>query len=174
MRSRNGFSLVELLIVMSVGTAMLMVAMSVLYLLKETQNNVRQRLASGRGVARLADQFRNDVHGASAVKRMPDDTSSSAKTIWQFTIQPATVVRYEIGDDEVRRIRSTEDGEIHEDYRLPGGVRATLLPPTPESSITSLRFETLNPGVAGTSPIQIDAVLGFTNRHAYQADRTPN
>ncbi len=174
MRSRNGFSLVELLIVMSVGTAMLTVAMSVLYLLKETQSNVRQRLASGRRVTRLADQFREDVHGASAVNRVPDETSSPAATVWQFTIQPETVVRYEIRDDEVRRVRNTEDRKIHEDYRLPAGVHATLLPPVSGSSITTLRFETVAPGVAGTRPIQIDAVLGFTNRHASQSNRTPD
>lgn len=174
MRSRNGFSLVELLIVMSVGTAMLMVAMSVLYLLKETQNNVRQRLASGRRVTRLADQFRDDVHDASRVERVPNETSSSTETIWRFTIQPDTVVRYEIGDDEVRRIRTTGDRKIHEDYRLPAGVRASLLSPASESSITTLRFETADPGGEGTRPIQIDAVLGFANRYASQADRKPD
>jgi prepilin-type N-terminal cleavage/methylation domain-containing protein len=174
MKSRNGFSLVELLIVMSVGTAMLMVAMSILYLLKETQGNVRQRLASGRRVIRLADQFRDDVHGASTVKPVPNETPSSTETIWQFTIQPNTIVRYEIRDDEVRRIRSIEDRKIQENYRLPAGVRATLLPPPSESTITTLRFETVAPGVAGTRPVQIDAVLGFTNRHAPQSNRTPD
>ena len=57
MKPRRGFSLIEMLIVISVGTVLLMVAMTVLYTLKETQSKARQRLTEGRMTARLADQF---------------------------------------------------------------------------------------------------------------------
>ncbi len=164
--------MVELLIVLSVGTAMLMVAMSVLYMLKETQISVRRRLTEGRMITRLANQFREDVHGASGIERLSDDGSSSDAAIWQLTIHPDTIVRYELRDREIRRRRVIGDEAIHDDYRLPAGVRATLDAPEPGSSITTLRFEVNDATVAGVGPIGIEAVLGFANRHGAQADRS--
>ncbi len=172
MRVRRGFSLVELLIVLSAGTAMLMVAMSVLYMLKETQVNVRRRLTEGRMITRLADQFREDVHGASEIELVSGEASSPDAAMWQFAIDSEVVVRYELGDHEVRRVRIAGDDEIHDDYRLPAGVRASLGPPKPGSSIATLRFEVTDATAGGVRPIQIEAVLGFANRHRAQADRT--
>ena len=172
MKLRRGYSLLELLIVLSTTTVMLMVAMSVLYMLKETQNNVRQRLNSGRMITRLADQFREDAHMAGRVERVPDEGASSETIVWQFTIQPNTVVRYRIGDQAVRRVRISGDARIHEDYRLPSGVRAAVIPPVPGSAITTLRFEKTDASVVGPRPVQIEAVLGFANRHTPRTDRT--
>jgi len=172
MRIRRGFSLVELLIVLSVGTAMLMMAMSVLYMLKEAQINVRRRLTEGRMITRLADQFREDVHTASRIERASNEASSPDTPVWQLTIDPDTVVHYEFGDREVRRARITGDDRIHDDYRLPAGVRATLTPPGPGSSIATLRFEVTDATAGGPRPIQIEAVLGFANRHTSPANRT--
>ncbi len=172
MRVRRGFSLVELLIVLSVGTAMLMVAMSVLYMLKETQVNVRRLLTEQRMITRLADQFREDVHTATGIERVSDDASSSDAATWQLTIKPDTVVRYELRDREVRRRRIIGDDASHDDYRLPAGVRATLGPPVRGSSITALRFEVTDATAPVARPIQIEAVLGLANRHTAQADRT--
>ena len=88
MRLRRGFSLVELLVVLTVGTAMLMVAMSVLYMLKETQINVRRRLTEGRMINRLADQFREDVHQSRGMERVPDQRASPGNELWRITIGP--------------------------------------------------------------------------------------
>ena len=172
MRVRRGYSLVELLVVLSVGTAMLTVAMSVLYMLKETQINVRQRLTVGRMITRLADQFREDVHAASGIERMSDERLLPGTAVWQFTLNRETVVRYELGNHEVRRARITGDGKIHDDYRLPAGLRATLRSPEPGSSVTTLRFEVADATVARARPIQIEALLGFANRHTAQTDGT--
>ena len=136
---------------LSTTTVMLMVAMSVLYLLKETQDNVRQRLQSGRMVTRLANQFREDAHKARQVERVSDEASSSETIVWQFTIEPNTIVRYQIGDREVRRMRISGDERIYEDYRLPSGVRASLTPPVGGSAITTLRFEASDAQVVGAS-----------------------
>ncbi len=172
MRSRRGFTLIELLIVLSVGTVMLTVAMSVLYMLKETQVNMRQRLTAGRMITRLSDQFREDVHGAGKVERVPDEPSSADTEVWQLTIDKDTVVRYELRAREVRRAWIRGDNKIHDDFRLPAGFRAELRPPEPGSKLTTLRFEVADPMAAGSRPIQIEAVLGFANRHTPQPDGT--
>lgn len=172
MRSRRGYSLVELLIVLSVGTAMLTVAMSVLYLLKETQVNVRQRLTAGRMITRLSDQFRDDVHGASKIERVSDEASSPDVAVWRLTIDPDTLVLYEIGYREVRRSRTTGDDKIHDDYRLPPGMHAKLCPPDRGSALTTLQFEVADATIAEARPFQIEAALDFANRHGAQTDRT--
>lgn len=174
MNSRRGFSLIELLIVLSVGTVMLMMAMSVLYMLKETQVNMRQRLATGRTITRLADQFREDVYAASRIERVSGETPSPGTTVWLFSVGPDTVVRYEIGDRQVRRVRLTGSDKIQEDYRLPPGMSATISGAEGDSALAALRFEATDPNVAPPRPTRIEAVLGFANRHTTQTDRTTN
>jgi prepilin-type N-terminal cleavage/methylation domain-containing protein len=172
MRSRRGFSLIELLIVLSVGTAMLMVAMSVLYVLKETQVTMRQRLTEGRMVTRLADQFRDDVHSASRIEPVPGERPSPDQTVWQLAVGPDTVVRYEIGDGAVRRIRLSDTDKIQEDYRLPAGMNAAISGGEDDSALAILQFAAADPNVMQQRPIQIEAVLGFDNRHTAPSDRT--
>ncbi len=172
MRSRRGFSLIELLIVLSVGTAMLMVAMSVLYMLKETQVTMRQRLTEGRMITRLADQFRDDVHAASRIERVSGEAPSPDKAVWQFAVGPDTVVRYEVGDGAVRRARLAGTDKIQEDYRLPAGMIATISGAEGDSALAALRFAARDPNVVQRRPVQIEAVLDFANRHTAPSDRT--
>ena len=166
MRRRRGYSLVELLIVIAVSTAMLMVAMSVLYMLKETQDNVRQRLTSGRMTTRLADQFREDVHMASRIERLPSDEAPSQNALWQLAVPPDTTVQYEIGDGRVRRVQARNDERIQEDFRLPPGINAELVPPKGRSTMAVLRFEKIDAESVGARPVQAETILGFTNRHS--------
>ncbi len=172
MNPRRGFSLIELLVVISVGTVLLMVAMTVLYTLKETQSKARQRLTEGRVTARLADQFRDDVHAAGRMERVPDEAALPGRTVWQLTIDPDTFVRYEIQDRAVRRVLTTGEAKIHEDFRLPGGLRAVIDGADADSGLATLRFETTGAGGLRTSPVQVESLLGFARRHAPRAEGT--
>lgn len=200
MKIRRGYSLVELMIVLSVGTAMLMIAMSVLTMLKQTQDHVRNRLISGRRITRLAQQFRSDTHLAIRMERVPKEVSSAeavesderrndsvqdsadrqatdrgelpvATECWQLAMAGGDVVRYEFGHRRVRRVQVRDDRTTHEDYRLPVGVQAVLNPPEAGSVVAVLRFKKGDVGVIGPRPICVEAVLGFSNRHASPADR---
>ncbi len=171
MRSRQGFSLIELLIVLSVGTAMLMVAMSVLYTLKKTQVTMRQWLTEGRMMTRLTDQFCDDVHAASRIEQVSGEAPSPETAVWQFAVGPDTVVRYEIGDRAVRRTRLAGTDKIQEDYRLPVGMSATISGVEGGSRLATLRFEATDSKIVQRRPVQIEAVLGFANRHTSPSDR---
>lgn len=170
MRFRQGFSLIELLIVMTVGTAMLMIAMSVLYLLKETQANVRERLTVGRMTTRLADQFREDVHGARSIERETEDATTPESAVWKFTMAPDTVVVYKMRTGAVQRVRIGSDGKVQDDYRLPAGMRATITAPERNSDLATLRIELSGVSAERSRPIQVEALLGFAYRHARQTD----
>ena len=171
MRRRRGYSLLELLIVLAVGTAMLMVAVSVLYMLKETQENVRRRLHSGRMITRLAEQFREDVHKAEDVERVSGKDFESGATVWRLTISPDMTVRYVLGKEEVHRAETSSDKTIREDFRLPQGMRAVLVPSEQGSTIAALWFMTEGAGNSESRPIRVEAQLGFDNRHATENDR---
>jgi prepilin-type N-terminal cleavage/methylation domain-containing protein len=170
MRFRRGFSLIELLIVLSVGTVMLMVAVSVLYLLKEAQVNLRERLSVGRMITRLADQFRDDVHRASSMERGSDEAATSDLAVWKLTIDADTVVLYEMRDGAVRRVRIGSRGKIQDDYRLPSGMGAAITAPEGDSDPATLRLEVSDASTGRSRPIQVEALLGFANRHTQQAD----
>jgi prepilin-type N-terminal cleavage/methylation domain-containing protein len=172
MNPRRGVSLIELLVVISVGTVLLMVAMTVLYTLKETQSKSRQRLTEGRVTARLADQFRDDVHAACRMERLPDEPASPGRIVWQLAIDPDTFVRYEIQDRAVRRVLITGDARIHEDYRLPAGLRAAIDGADADSGLATLRFETTRTGGVPTPPVQVECLLSFARRLSPRAEGT--
>lgn len=171
MKSRRAFSLVELIIVLSVGTAMLMLAMSVLYMLKQTQVDMRQRLTDARTITRLADRFREDVHAASRMERVSGEASTPDTVVWQFTCEPDSVVRYELTQHRVHRSQ-TAGKTIHDDYRLPAESRVVIRPPEPASSLVELRLEAADATTADFRPIQIEAVLGLANRHSARNEGT--
>ncbi len=172
MRFRRGFSLIELLIVLTVSTAMLMIAVSVLYLLKETQDNVRVRFEAGRRMARLANQFRDDVHWANHLERETAGAAPVGAAVWKFTLAPDTVVLYEISPGTVRRSQAGRGGKIQDDYRLPAGMVAVITEPGAGSDVAMLRLEAPEMSAGRARPVQVEALLGFANRHASQADRS--
>ncbi|MHB8901968.1 MAG: prepilin-type N-terminal cleavage/methylation domain-containing protein [Thermoguttaceae bacterium] len=165
-KSRRGFSLVELLVVLSVSTAMLMVAMSVLYLLKQTQVASRQRLDAARMLTRLSDRFRADAHGASRLEWVADDAALTDATAWKFTLDRDTTVVYEIRTEGVRRLETGSRGSVRDDYRLPPRMAVTITPPAENSTLATLRLEAPNPAGGPLRRVRVEAVLGLEGRHS--------
>ncbi len=165
MRFRRGYTLVELMIVLTVGTAMLMIAVSVLYLLQKTQGNLRQRLSAGRSVARLADQFRGDVHAASRIERGTDKAAPAA-VVWNLDISPDTVVVYQLRAAGVRRVQIASSGRIQDDFPLPPGMGATITAPEGPSTLAVLRLEAGDVSAGRSRPVVIEALLGLDRRHS--------
>jgi prepilin-type N-terminal cleavage/methylation domain-containing protein len=75
MTRRSAFSLIELLVVMTVGTAVMAATVSTLYLMIRLEAGTRQAVVCQTAEARLAGQFRRDVHAAVGVS--PGDAGSS-------------------------------------------------------------------------------------------------
>lgn len=170
MKSRRGFTLVELLIVLSVAAAMLLVATSVLYLLKQAQVNTRQRLAVQRSVTRLARQFREDVHRAGAMERLPDTPNSPNVVIWSLAMEAGGTVNYEIGAGSLRRVQTEKASKLHEDFRLPPGTEASMVGPAAETPWATFRLNVTDPTVAKMRPVQVEAVLGLNRPHTTQSE----
>jgi prepilin-type N-terminal cleavage/methylation domain-containing protein len=172
MKLHRGFTLVELLIVLSVASAMLLVATSVLYLLKQAQTSTHQRLAVQRSVTRLARQFREDVHRAGAMERLPKPLGSPNVVTWSLAMEGGVAVNYELRTGSLRRVQTADTTRRHEDFRLPPGTEASMVGPAAETPWATFRLDVTDPTVAKMRPVQVEAVLGLDRPHTAQGEET--
>lgn len=165
MNRRTGYTLVEILVVATVGTAVFGVTIGVLYLLKEAQVTAQERFASGRAVSRLAEAFRDDVHGATTLERLSGQGSGEKGVAWYLDIPPDTTVEYRFSPAAVERTQSIGYATVRETYRLPAGTMASLKPAGGTGSIVTLRIEAAPPqGSVKWQPVVVEAVLGLDRR----------
>jgi prepilin-type N-terminal cleavage/methylation domain-containing protein len=81
---RRGYTLIEMLVVITVSTVLLSVAVGVLHVLSRAERSGREHGNRATIVARLADQFRSDVHAALH----PIPSEGADKNVWQFALPP--------------------------------------------------------------------------------------
>ena len=96
--------------------------------------------------------------------------ASVGAAVWKYTLAPDTVVLYEIAPGTVRRSQSGRGGKIQDNYRLPRGMEAVITEPGGESDVAMLRLEVREVSAGRARPIQVEALLGFANRHVPQAE----
>ena len=66
---RRGFTLIEMLVVMTVGSVIVGIGVGMLHVLLRTEQTGRDRVHQAGVLARLAEQFRSDV--GAAVRQTP-------------------------------------------------------------------------------------------------------
>ena len=86
MIGRRGVSLIEILVLMTIGSTLMGIAVGSLHLLLKMDRNTRQRRQLQASEARLADQFRRDVHAALRMK--PGEAPEQSRPIWQLGSGP--------------------------------------------------------------------------------------
>lgn len=118
-RRRRGVSLIELIIVISVATLIIGVALGLMQWLLRSERDVRKTVWYGRSVSRLAQVFRNDAHRASHVEiAAAAETSNSM----QFSLGNSHTVTYEIEEHTIRRVDRDGETELHrETFHFPPG-----------------------------------------------------
>jgi prepilin-type N-terminal cleavage/methylation domain-containing protein len=67
MKRRQGFTLIEMLLTMSVGSLLMVLAMTLLQQAMTLSSQTRSQCDADRVIHRLCEQFRRDAHSASAV-----------------------------------------------------------------------------------------------------------
>jgi prepilin-type N-terminal cleavage/methylation domain-containing protein len=154
---RRGYSLIELVVVMTIATVIVGLAAAMLHLLLRTERNGRQQMHRSAALARLADQFRTDVH-AAARQPVPDDANPSC---WTFEMEAGRNVQYRAQAGQIERVE-TLGGQIErrESYALPPD--ATVLIATPVNS--KLAVATLIVREPPNREIRIAAALGKDHR----------
>lgn len=131
---RRAFTLIEMVAVIAISSAMLGGGVVMLIALLKNEGSSRKHLELCKTLTRLDDQFRIDAHaGNSASVDEKGDTleltlPAPSKTLIRYHREPAEISREEIeGDKTLRR----------ESYPLPEEVKTSLGKKT-EGSITTL------------------------------------
>jgi hypothetical protein len=169
LKERRGASLVELLVVMSLGAGLLTTSAVVLHRIMHSHGKTRHFLAASRSALRLADQFRSDVHRARKVTT--DDLTEPV--VVRLELGEASIVEYSHVAGMVRRTQVTK-GEVasREEYSFPASSKLTIREqPSPRLvtlSITSTPGDVGGPAqqrFATAVYLQIEAQVGRDGRY---------
>lgn len=167
---QSGFTLVEMLAAIAVGSAMLGVAVGVLHLLLRLERDGRQELRYRNTVARLSRQFRDDAHAAVDFQRAPPEA-------WQLTLPDDRVVRYECSAEELTRTELSGERPISREAYALGPAASVSIESIGDEAASLVRLKIVpddapdaEPGVSET---QIDAVLGRDHRFIEPREASP-
>ena len=120
---RRGISLIELLVVMSSVAIVLGLCAVTIQLLFRLNADGHARFSASASFARLASQFREDIHASDRVALLPAAKAGAgpgepkAATSLRLTRGPQTVITYEAREGRVARVE-TASGTMkgHESY----------------------------------------------------------
>ncbi len=145
-RSRRGYTLIEMLLVITGLAIVFGICVGMIHLLIRLDRGSRVRLAETTTIARLARQFRQDVHAAAAVRRIAG--KDDAREGVELTLPEGRKVEYvREGDRLLRFDQSKAKALVQEAYRLPSRTRPKfevreetdrtwallILPPNPDA-----------------------------------------
>ncbi len=118
---RRGFTLIELMVVLTVGTVIVGIGVGTLHVLLRTEQTGRDRVPQAGVLARLAAQFRSDVN--AAVRQ----TAGEHRAEWRFALTEDRLVAYRALPGELRREEHVAGKLVRQEtYVLPGGSSATI------------------------------------------------
>ena len=164
MNRRRGVSLIELIVVLGIGAVMMGVCVTLLYAVLRTDGVGREHVRHSIVLARLADQFRRDVHAAKTVTGVADGEQ------WKLELPPGRTVTYRLEAGVLARSEQV-DGTVQrrESFTLPSGTTASIeIQAEAEPTVVSLMIVPVAEatGQPAGRAVQIDAVLARDHRFA--------
>ncbi|MGD0516285.1 MAG: prepilin-type N-terminal cleavage/methylation domain-containing protein [Thermoguttaceae bacterium] len=160
MKRGRGFTLIEMLVAVTVGATLAGIAVLLLYALMKSHNSGREHLEYCQTLNRLAEQFRGDVH--SMQKTSPDATETL------FDLLPNTAddtrVRYQCLEGRIDRSELQGEKIVRrESYMLPQDMMAAIK--TEALGEATVAVIVITPKeqtekIYRAGPVRIEAVLG--------------
>ena len=157
---RRGYSLIEMIAVMTVGTVVVGISVGMLHALLRTEQTGRDRVPQARILARLAEQFRSDV--GAAVRQTPNAREGE----WQFALTGDRVVTYRALPGKIQWDERTAGKVVRqESYILPAGCSAAITVQSEATPAVASLVVTENgsPQAVGRE-MRVIAVLGKDHR----------
>jgi type II secretory pathway pseudopilin PulG len=178
MRRRRGFSLVELLVVLSSVTVLLSLTAVLLTRAMRSQAETRHYFESQRHALALNEQFRRDVHAAQSVEL--DAAALKKNELVRLTLDENGTVAYLREERGLTRVLTQSDGAVsREEYDLGGVVESKVqqenAPERLALSVTASADIMLMPDEPPArirekpAIFQAEAVLGNDQRYARSA-----
>ena len=137
---KQAFTLMELLIVMSAASTLMLLAIGMIHRAMQLESQGRRRAELGRTAIRLSTEFRRDIHagrsvsiesgsnGATSAGAIPGIRAADAeRTTLQVDLPGLGGITYVADGPLVTRVRGCADGRVHrEEYRFAPGHRASI------------------------------------------------
>ncbi|HEY4232836.1 MAG TPA: hypothetical protein VGM76_05405 [Lacipirellulaceae bacterium] len=174
MRKRNATSLVELLVVMSACTIILTLSAGLVHRAMHAQSATRAFFDAERSAMRLSEQFRADVHQATAATI--EDGAHDKGAFLRLALADKQSVEYRQTGDNVVRVVSQHDTNISRaEFAFPSplelSINEELAPHRLVLSVSAGSLAKLDPGSGQQPPsaysmplnVQIEACLNRTN-----------
>lgn len=120
MKQRRASSLVELMMCMTAGSSLMLVAIGMVHQTMTVSRQTTEQTDHDRSLARLAMQFRFDAHRASGA-------SAKSENELSLTCSDGTVVTYQFADRHITRRHQRASGEDEQEgFALGGQATATF------------------------------------------------
>lgn len=157
---QNGHTLIEVCVAMSIGSALMLLAVGMLHQAMTLASTARMRAESHRMFDRLEQDFRRDVHET-------DEASVTDPQHLRLRRNDGRVVSYDTQDKAIRRSERIDGNVVRSDeYRLVQPIRVTFETMTQPSRVAVLfASEASAIGPAHSPDRQISAVVGRTLAH---------
>lgn len=156
--SRRAFTLMEMLVVLTIGSVMLGISVGMLHLLLRSEHIGRDRVYRAVVSTRLAEQFRSDT--AEALRQVPIE----APALCQLILPGDRTVTYRALTEEVRREEHIADKPMRlESYTLPDGC-SVAIDSDADPTLLSLVVTQNNPQSLVGREMRITALLGKDHR----------
>ncbi|MCH7686190.1 MAG: hypothetical protein IH899_05845 [Planctomycetes bacterium] len=170
MENRSGKSLIELVVVISVMSIVMVIAVRTITQLMRADASGGKSLVAGTSLARLAHQFRRDVHDADDAELLTADENQSPRL--QLSLPENTIAEYRpFAEKILRTIRRGEITISRETFHLPRGENRFEISEdeTPIISLVHLR-NTVESSEKSSSrapekEIRIEAIRGKNHRY---------
>jgi hypothetical protein len=157
---RRGLSLIEAIVAMIIASTIFGMSVELLTLIKNETATGRDQALSAASLARLAEQFRADVHAANAISQNKTD---GGLILWTMKMPDDKRVEYEPRAEGLRRTEYRDD-KVHarDTFVLPATeTRLELKPAEKPVEATLLIKERANGADAiGGGDLRIEAAVG--------------
>lgn len=174
MKNKSGYSLIEMIVVMTAGTVLMGIAVTLLCALLRAEGTGRALVERSTSLSRLADQFRRDVHAADeAVQGIhwPPDAEGATLRVPARNGEPDAHIRsieYLAGEGTLKRLEWVgEEVASEESYDLGEGSSAQIeIVPANGRQLVCLAVAIKRAPSAQDRQLRIEAVLGWDHRFA--------
>ncbi|MDZ4659200.1 MAG: prepilin-type N-terminal cleavage/methylation domain-containing protein [Bythopirellula sp.] len=169
MTKQRGFTLVEMLAVIAVGSVLLVLATSVVQRAMKLNSQWRTHADVTRALTRLSHDLRRDAHEANGV------TVTQEPGEIQFSLPDGQTVRYTIADDEIVRVLEIPGQQSQREYyKKPVEYQATMTSlSSPERIDLQITRDLKTSGVPPRTVMHVEAQVGRLLRLTQTKEPTP-
>ncbi len=166
MRQRpRGTTLVELLVVITVCSAVMSASGVLLHGMYRADKDTRLAIAADASVARFSLQFRRDSHAAKEASLLTDGGGKTTGIVLRAAGQPAIEYRWH-GTDVVRTVKESDKTTHRDSFRFASGSSVAWHLPSSDSSRVAVQISRVPRRGAKMAPLpqqRIEAVIGLTH-----------